>query len=121
LEGAIKQYRLYGGLHVGTGTDGHYASPAAVFDGAFQSSSPLVNGVVIGQIQVGDAVSPQVKEPFRVSTEHKLLHGWRADVSSRALQVAHNNVAVGKYGVYLWCEEVVNSLRLNLSPHATIQ
>ena len=48
--------------------------------------------MVVGKVQVGEAIGTQAVEPLRVATEHEALEGGCVDGGGRALQIAHDKI-----------------------------
>jgi hypothetical protein len=85
--------------HAGVGANGHHSGFDDVASGVDQSLSPLVDGVVVGEVQVGNAVSLQYIEPFWLSTKDELLEDGGFDAGGGTFEVADNHLRSTKHGV----------------------
>jgi hypothetical protein len=71
----------------------------------------LVDTVVIGEVQVGKAISAQAVEPLRVATEDIALEGWCLNSGSRTFEIAHHHISrTQKIGGFIG----------DYAPHATM-
>jgi hypothetical protein len=86
-----------------------------------QAFTPLVYGVVVGQIQVSYAVSAQDVEPLRLASEDEPLEDGRLDFRCRAFQIAYYNLCRTENGVDPSRKEMVNSAMFYHLAHAAIQ
>ena len=66
-----------------------------------QSLPPLVDAVVVRQIQVGHPMPLQVIQPFRLCPEDILFEHRGMDLGSRAFQIAHHSIGGTEHGVDL--------------------
>ena len=65
--------RLYCFGHVQSGTERNHPRSLDIALCVDETGTPLVDAVVVGQVQMGDAVSPQHIEPFGFGTEDVAL------------------------------------------------
>ncbi len=64
-----------------------------------QSLAPLIDSVIVGQIQVSDAVLSQGVEPFGLTSEDVTLEDGRLNLCGRTLQIANDQLRTTKHGV----------------------
>ena len=64
-----------------------------------QSLAPLIDGVIVSQIQVGDTVLSQGVEPFGLTSEDVTLKDGRLNLCGRTLQIANDQLCTTKHGV----------------------
>ena len=67
--------------------------------GIGESPSALVYSVVVGQVQVGDAVLLQGMQPFRLCAEDELFEDGCLDFRGRALEIAYHHLGGTEHGV----------------------
>ena len=112
---------MYSFVQIIAHSDGDYARFPTVLYGADESATSLIHGVVVGQVQVGDAVTSECAEPFRIATKYILLYGRCVDLGSGTFQVTHHDVAVGEDGINLRCEKTVDADDVDALPHPSVQ
>lgn len=80
-------------LLVAAGTHGCYACPSDILPSVFQSPPSLVNAVVVGKVEVGEAVPAQYVQLNGIAAEDEPFVVGLPDFRSRALQVSHYDLA----------------------------
>ena len=77
--------------------------------------------MVVGEIQVGDAVLFQRVEPFGLCAEDELFEDGCLDLRSRAFEIAHDDLGRTKDGVDAIREQMVDSVMIDDSAHPAIE
>ena len=108
-------------LHVRSGTDGSHLSRNDVLLSIHQSPPPLIDRVVVSQIQMREAVPLECVEPFGFASEDEALEDGFADFGGRTLQIPHHQLSLLKEGVDAVGEEMIHTMKVDFSPHTTIQ
>ena len=81
-------HRLGSLLHSLASTQGHHTRCDDIPIGIHKSLAPLVDRVVVGEVQVGDAMLFQRVEPFGLCAEDELFEDGCLDLRSRAFEIA---------------------------------
>ena len=116
-----QKHRLGGLVHGGSGPYGHHAGLAHLLPGVGESLAALVDAVVVGQVEVGDAMAPQGGQPFRLAAEDiDFLHG-SLYLGDRALQIGHHNVGGMEERVDTGAEEGVDPLVADKLAHTPVE
>jgi hypothetical protein len=97
-------------LHVLTGTDRNHTCGKYVTPGVDESLAPLVDGVVVGEVQVGDAVLAEGVEPLGFSPEDKTLEDGRLYLGGRTFEIAHNDLCRLEHGIDTIREQMADSV-----------
>ena len=74
-----------GFVHVHTGPNWGYTGLTDVLPGVHQSCAPLVNAVIVGEVEMGYMVLVKRGEPFGFGTENELLEVGLNGLCGRAL------------------------------------
>lgn len=101
---------LDGFVHCLTCTDRHHARPTDVVDGRDESLAPLIDAVIVGEVQVGDAMTMQDWQPRRLASEAETLEDRRLHLGGRAFEIGNDDVGCCKKAVNLPCKKQINSL-----------
>ena len=108
-------------MHVLTSTQGHHSRCDDIPIGIHKSLAPLVYRVVVGEIQMGDAVLFQRIEPFGLCAEDELLEDGCLDLCGGAFEIAHDDLGRTKDGVDAIREQMVDSVMIDDSAHPAIE
>jgi hypothetical protein len=81
----------------------------------------LVDGVVVGQVEVGDAVLAQGVKPLGLGSEDEALLDWGLDLGGRALEIAHHDLGGTEHGVDAIREEMADSVTFYHPAHPTVE
>ena len=81
----------------------------------------MVDGVVVGHVQVRDAMLPQHRKHCGVGPEHKALVERRLLLGDRTLDVGHHNVGRGKQRVDRLREKTVGTAMAYQPPHVAAE
>ena len=108
-------------MHVLAGTEGHHTGCEDVLIGVDEAFAPLVDGVVVGEVEVGDTVPLQGVEPFGLCAEDELLEDGCLDLRGGALEIAHNELGGTKDGVDAIREQMVDSMLVDHTAHPAVE
>ena len=118
-----------GGQEHGLGSFGHRLSCAdghhsRLFDIPLcinQSIPPLVDGVVVSEVQVGDAMLTEGVEPFWFGAEDETLEDGCLNLSGWTLEIAHDNLCRTKHGVDAIRKEMADSVTVDDLAHPAVE
>ena len=88
--------------------------------GVFESSPSLIYAVVIGQIEMGEAMGVKVIEPRGLRTEDEALEGWCMHLSGRTLEITNNEVGGLQHGIDSGRKEAVRATGFDALTHASV-
>ncbi len=89
---AVEQNGSGGLLLVGAGPHGCHAGPSYILPSVFQSPPSLVNAVVVGKVEVGDAMSLEGIKPLWLSSEDEIFKDRTHNGRCRALKVGNHQL-----------------------------
>ena len=92
-----------------------------MLDGTHQPLPTLVHAMIVGQIEVSKTMFAQRFKPFRFASEDEFLMDWRFHLSGRTFQIADDKIGSTQQGVHPFRKERLHTLRLNLTPHSTVE
>ena len=111
----LTRHRLGSLLHSLASTQGHHSRCDDIPIGIHKSLAPLVDRVVVGEVQVGDAMLFQRVEPFGLCAEDELFEDGCLDLRSRAFEIAHDDLGRTKDGVNAIREQMVDSVMIGIT------
>ena len=115
-----KQYGQRGLAHAVASSNGRHASLDDVMPRVAKSRPPLVDTVVVGHVQVGEAMLAEAVEPFGLCAEDEALHDGCLNLRGRAFQIAHDNLRLTEHGVDTRRKQGVNSVMVNNLPYSAV-
>ena len=77
--------------------------------------------MVVGQIEMGEAVGTQSLQPLRLGAEHELLHHRRFKRSGRAFQIPHHKVGTAEQGIRPRVEDALYAVAFYLPTHTPVE
>jgi hypothetical protein len=89
--------------------------------GVHQSFAPLVDGVVVGEVQMSKTVLPEGVQPFRLCPEDEPFEDGGLDLRGRTFEVAHDNLGGTEHGVDAFREQMVDSVLVDYTAHPAIE
>ena len=118
---AVEHNGSGGLLLVGAGSHGCHACPSYILPSVFQSPPSLVNAVVVGKVEVGEAVPAQYVQLNGIAAEDEPFVVGLPDFRCRALQVSHHDLAAVQQRVNGRCKEPVEAEAVDGLPNAAVQ
>ena len=116
-----QQYGLHGLVHILTSPYGHHPGSKDVTFCIKQSLASLVDGVVIGEVQVGNAVLAEGVEPLGFSPEDKTLEDGRLYLGGRTFEIAHNDLCRLEHGIDTIREQMADSVLVYRFSHPAVE
>ena len=111
-----------GGLnHVCSRPKGNDSGRANGIDGAHEPTPTLIYGVVVGEIEMSDAVMFQHVQPLRLGTKDETLEHWFVDFCGRTLKISHDVVSLGEQRVDGRGKESVGPKIFDAQPYAAVE
>ena len=89
-----EQDRLRGLLHVLSGSDGGHSSAQHLVFRIDEGFAPLVDGVVVGEVEVGEPITLERVEPLGFGSEDEPLEHGRLDFCGGTFEISYDEIGV---------------------------
>ena len=116
-----EQHGLHGFLHRPSGSNGHHAGAADMLNGRGEALSALIDGVVVGEGQMGDAMTVQRRQPLGFTSKAEAFEDGLANFGGRTFEVGHDDVAGAEKAIDLGSEQMVHSAEVDHLAHAAVE